>query len=91
MDQLPVSMFADQQMGLGSAVSQWHHQLLAMPEGDNDSLSLTVQLIHLLPAHRPEPQSSPQEAYHHGSERWNQVHLQPVHHVYAVITVLGEP
>lgn len=81
MDELPVSMLADQNMSLSSTIGQGHHKLLPVPEGNNDMFTLTVQLINDLSTFRPDTQAPTEHTDEPSDDRRQQPQFDPVHHV----------
>lgn len=77
-DDFSVAVLTDQHMRSGPAVPERNHQLLGMPEGQNDGPFLTIQRIHRLIAALLKPHGASNPADDQGSERRQQRELDPV-------------
>jgi hypothetical protein len=91
VDQLSIPMLADQDMGLPSPIHQRHHELLCVPEGDDDAVASPVQIIHDLGAFRPDTNHLPEHADQPGAKGRQQCHLQPCQHFVTSEPVLFHP
>ncbi len=80
MDQLTIPVLANQDMHLGSAIGQGHHELTPMPEGDNDAPPLPIQLVHLIASLRSDPDDQAKEPDQAGADQREHRQFEPVQH-----------
>jgi hypothetical protein len=76
-DNFSVAMLTDQHMRPGPAIPEGNHQLLGMPEGQNDGSFLSIQRIHRLIAALLQPHTSLDPTDHQSSERRQYGQLKP--------------
>jgi hypothetical protein len=67
-DHLAIAMPADQDMRPRAAIAQGNHELLGMPEGQDDGLPLAVQGIDLRLAPARQRHGPSEEPDHAGAE-----------------------
>ena len=80
MDQFTVPVLADEDMGLSPSIGQRHHELPSMPESNNDTPTLPVQLIDLIASLRSDPDDPAKEPDHAGADRREQREFEPMPH-----------
>jgi len=78
MDQLTVPMLADEDMRLSSTIGQRHHELPAMPKGDNDAPPLPIEFVHLVASLGSDPDDPAQESDQSSADRRKQREFQPI-------------
>lgn len=77
-DNLSVAMLADEHMRPGPAISERNHQLLGMPERQDDGSLLAIQRIHRLIAALLQPHTSFDAANDQSSQRRQHGKLEPL-------------
>ncbi len=77
-DNFSVAMLADQHMRPRPAIPERNHQLLGMPESQDDGSFLTIQRIHRLIAALLKPHGASNPADDQGPERRQHCKLDPL-------------
>jgi len=79
MDQFAVAVLADQDVEPWASVAQWHHELAAVPEGDDDATAGLPERPDTLGMERADPQRRPEGPDRRVTDRWQyrQLHSVP--------------
>ncbi|HJR77588.1 MAG TPA: hypothetical protein VJ805_11460 [Nitrospiraceae bacterium] len=77
MDQLAITVPADEDICPGPAIGERHHELLCVPERDDHSLTLRQQRIHGLRAFNPYADAVTQQANRSIADRGHAGKLGP--------------
>src|SRR2546422_11004277 len=81
VDYLSIPVLTDEDMRLCSTVGEGHHELPPVPERDDQTPALTVQLVHGLGSFCPDADGLPQESDQTYPDGRDQRLLQPREHV----------
>src|SRR5215217_3557255 len=77
-DDFSVSMLADQHRAAGASIAKWNHELLSMPESQDNVASVPIQGIHRLLAPRFDAHRPANRANHARSDGRKHRQLEPV-------------
>jgi len=80
LDEFAIAMPADEDMRLLPAISQRHHQLAAMPEGDDDREILASPLLYIFMSDGFHPEHSTENPNKEGPQGRKDDKFQAIHH-----------
>jgi len=80
LHQFAIAVPADENVRLLSTIGQRHHQLTAMPEGDNDCAILARPLLHVVVPDRFNSQHSTENTNEEGPHGWKEDEFQSFRH-----------
>jgi len=74
---LSILMLADQHVSARPSVAERNHELLSVPEGQDNVLALLIQRIHLFVPARLDPHRSTKRADHRRTNRRKERKFEP--------------
>jgi hypothetical protein len=79
-DDFPIAMPADQNVRPLPAIAEGNHELMSVPEREDDGLPAAMQVIDRLLSPARQRHGPPQQPDHAGAEKGQDGQQQPVHH-----------